>query len=93
VLGHVGSVLLSVVAQALLCNSLFVGFFLSPSFGDAIDDHQWEVQALSAGFCTEPHHRCRVVEEGVHLLCEMNALTLSSIASAKMLRFHKSSIL
>jgi hypothetical protein len=36
-LGHVGSVLLSVVAQALLCNFLCAGFFLSPSPGDADD--------------------------------------------------------
>jgi hypothetical protein len=42
-LGHDGSALLSVVAQALLCNFLHVGF-LSSLFGDADDDCQWEVR-------------------------------------------------
>jgi hypothetical protein len=36
--------LLSVVAQALLCNYLCAGFFLSPSSGDADDGYQWDVQ-------------------------------------------------
>jgi hypothetical protein len=43
-LGYVGSVLLSVVAQVLLCNFLCAGFFLSPSFDDADDGNQWDVQ-------------------------------------------------
>jgi hypothetical protein len=38
-LGHVGLVLLSVVAQALLYNFLCAGFFLSPSSGDVNDDY------------------------------------------------------
>jgi hypothetical protein len=43
-LGHDGSALLSVVAQALLCSFLCAS---SPSLlsGDADDDYQWEVQA------------------------------------------------
>jgi ABC-type tungstate transport system substrate-binding protein len=54
-LGHVGSVLLSVVAQALLCNSLCACFFLPfLSSVDAVDGHRWEVHALNAGFRTEP---------------------------------------
>jgi hypothetical protein len=44
-LGHDGSVLLSVVAQALLCNFLCAGSSSSLSSGKAVDDCQWEVQA------------------------------------------------
>jgi hypothetical protein len=66
-LGHVRSVLLSVVTQALLYNSLFASFYLSPSFGDAVNGHRWEVQTLSAGFLTRLRRRCRVDEEGLHL--------------------------
>jgi hypothetical protein len=43
-LDHVGSVLLNVVAQVLLCNFLCAGFFLSPSSGDTDDGYQWDVQ-------------------------------------------------
>jgi hypothetical protein len=43
-LGHDGSVLLSVVAQALLCNFLCAGS-TSLLSDDADDDRQWEVQA------------------------------------------------
>jgi hypothetical protein len=42
-LGHVRPVLLSVAAQALLCNLLYAGD-PSLSSGDADDSHQWEVQ-------------------------------------------------
>jgi hypothetical protein len=38
-LGHVGSVLPSVVTKALLCNFLCASFFLSPSYGDIDDDY------------------------------------------------------
>jgi hypothetical protein len=63
---HVGSVLLSIVAQALLYNCCVqVSSFLSSD--DTIDGHQWEVQALSAGFHIELRHRCRVAEEGFYL--------------------------
>jgi hypothetical protein len=40
---------------------------LSLSSDDAVDGHQWEVQALSAGFYTGPRRRCRVAEEGFNL--------------------------
>jgi hypothetical protein len=67
-LGHVGSVLLSIVIQALPCNSLCACLFLPfLSYGDAIDDHPWEVHALSTGFRTEPRRRCRVAKESLHL--------------------------
>jgi hypothetical protein len=59
--------MLSVVAQELLYNSLCGGFYLSPSFSDAVDGYHWVVQALSAGFHTKPRRRCRVAEEGLHL--------------------------
>jgi hypothetical protein len=42
-------------------------FLPSLSFGDAIDSHQWEVQALSARFHAGAHYRCRGAEEGFHL--------------------------
>jgi hypothetical protein len=65
-LGHDGLVLLSVVAKALFYNyCVQVSSFLSS--GDAVDDHQWEVQALSARFHAGARSRCRVVEEGFHL--------------------------
>jgi hypothetical protein len=62
-LGHVGSVLVNVVAQALLYNSC-VKVSSSLSSGNTIDDNQWEVQALKARFRTETHRRCRVAKEG-----------------------------
>jgi hypothetical protein len=43
-LGHDGSVLLSVIAQALLCNFLCACFSSSLSSGEVIDGCQWEVQ-------------------------------------------------
>jgi hypothetical protein len=43
-LGHDGPVLLSVVAQELLCNFLCVGPSSSLSSGEAVDGCQWEVQ-------------------------------------------------
>jgi hypothetical protein len=39
--------------------------FLSSS--DANDDHQWEVQALSAGLRVGARCRCKVIKEGFHL--------------------------
>jgi hypothetical protein len=48
------------------------------SSGDAIDGHQWEVQALSAGFHVGACHRCGVAEEGFPLSGEVNALITSS---------------
>jgi hypothetical protein len=66
-LGHDGSVLLSVVAQALLCNFLCAGSSSSLLFSDADDDCQWKSRLLSVGFHTEPRRRRRVVEGGLHL--------------------------
>jgi hypothetical protein len=37
-------------------------FLPSLSSGNAVDDRQWEVQALSAGFHAGAHCWCRVVE-------------------------------
>jgi hypothetical protein len=64
-LGHDGSVLLSIVAQALLCNFLCAGF---PSLlsGDADDGYQWKYKLLSTGFHTRDRRRCRAAE-GLHL--------------------------
>jgi hypothetical protein len=71
-----------------------VHVLLSPSFGDAVDGQQWEVQALSAGLWTGPHHRCRVAKEGFHLYSEVNTIMMSSYtlplkcyASANVLSF------
>jgi hypothetical protein len=52
---------LMMLSTSVLCRSL------SLSFSDAIDDRQWEVHALSAGFCVGARHRCRVIEEGFHV--------------------------
>jgi hypothetical protein len=52
----------------------------------------------SVGFCTEARHRCRVAEEGFHLLGEVNTLMTSSYTfplkcytSANVLSFEASS--
>jgi hypothetical protein len=37
--------------------------FLLLSSGDAVDGHQWKVQALSAGVRAGVRHKCRVAEE------------------------------
>jgi hypothetical protein len=73
-LGHDGSVLLSEVAQALLCIFLCASSSSSLLFGDANDGSQWKSRLLSAGFHTEPCHRRRVVEGGVHLPGVVNVL-------------------
>jgi hypothetical protein len=62
-----------------------VSSFLSS--GNAIDSHQWKVQALSAGFCTGPHRMCRVAKEGFHFYGEVNVLDVELYASAEMLCF------
>jgi hypothetical protein len=66
-LGHDGSVLLSVVAQALLCNFICAGSSSSLLSGNADDDCQWKSRLLSAGFRIGARHRRRVVKEGLHL--------------------------
>jgi hypothetical protein len=64
-LGHDGSVLLSVVTQALLCNFLCACSSLLSS--DADDGCQGKSRLLCAGFHTEAHRRHRVAEGGLHL--------------------------
>jgi hypothetical protein len=44
-LGHDGPVLLSIDAQALLCNFFVCMFLLFSSSGEADDDCQWKFQA------------------------------------------------
>jgi hypothetical protein len=66
-LGHDGSVLLSVVVEALLYNFLCAGSSSSLLSDDADDGCQWKSRLLSAGFRTEPHHRRKVAEGGLHL--------------------------
>jgi hypothetical protein len=66
-LGHDGSVLLSVVAQALLCNFLCAGSFSSLLSVKPLMVVSGKSRLLSAGFCTKPHHRRRVAEGGLHL--------------------------
>jgi hypothetical protein len=48
-------------ALIVVCRSLS----LSPD--DAINDRQWEVQALSARFHAGAYHRCKVAKESFHL--------------------------
>jgi hypothetical protein len=53
-LGDDGSVLLSVVAQALLCNFLCAVSSSSLLSGDADDGCQWKSRLLSVGFVLNP---------------------------------------
>jgi hypothetical protein len=64
-LGHDGSVLLSIVIQALLCNFLCAGS-TSLLSADA-DDGRGKSRLLSDGFHTGARRRRRVAEEGLHL--------------------------
>jgi hypothetical protein len=41
--------------------------FLSLSSGDAVDNHQWEVQALSAGFRAKACRWGRALKKSFHL--------------------------
>jgi hypothetical protein len=66
-LGHVGSVLLSVVAQALLCDFLCAGFLLLPLPTMPLMASSGKYRLLRVGLRTETHHRCTVGEEGFHL--------------------------
>jgi hypothetical protein len=61
-IGHDGSVLLSVVAQALLCNFLCASSSSSLLSSDADDDCQWTSRLLSAGFHNGVRRRHRVAE-------------------------------
>jgi hypothetical protein len=65
-LGHGGSVLLTIVAQALLL--IVVCRFLSiPLLVMLMMAVSGKSRLLSAGFYTEARRRCRVAEEGFHL--------------------------
>jgi hypothetical protein len=66
-LGHDGSVLLSVVAQALLCNFLCVGSSSSLLPAKLLTTVSGKSRLLCARFRTEAHHRHRVAEGGLHL--------------------------
>jgi hypothetical protein len=66
-LGHDMPVLLSVVAQALLCNFLCVGSSSSLFSDDTDDGYQWKFRLLSVGFRIGACRRRRVVEGGLHL--------------------------
>jgi hypothetical protein len=66
-LGHDGSVLLSVVAHALLCNFFVHRFLLLSPPVMPMKAVSGNSKLLSAAFCTGAHRRCRVVEEGFHL--------------------------
>jgi hypothetical protein len=72
-LGHDGSIFLSVVTQALLCNFLCVDFFFSllVMLMMAVSGR---CKLLSARFHTGAHRRRRDAEGGLHLLGEVNAL-------------------
>jgi hypothetical protein len=66
-LGHDGSVLLSTVAQALLCNFLCAGSSSSLLSDDADNGCQWKSRLISVGSHTGARHRCRVAKGGLHL--------------------------
>jgi hypothetical protein len=66
-LGHDGSVLLSVVAQVLLCNFLCAGSSSSLLSAKPLMTVSEKSMLLCAGFRTEARHKHRVAEEGLHL--------------------------
>jgi hypothetical protein len=66
-LGHDGSVLLSVVAQALLCNFWCAGFSSSLLPVKSLIAVSGKSRLRCAGFRTEVRHRRRVTEGGLHL--------------------------
>jgi hypothetical protein len=66
-LDHDGSVLLSVVAQTLLCNFLCAGSSSSLLPAKPLTAVSGKSRFLCAGFCTEAHRRRRVAEGGLHL--------------------------
>jgi hypothetical protein len=66
-LGHDGSVLLSVVAQGLLCNFLCAGSSSSLLSVKLLMTVSGKSRLLCARFRTEAHHRHRVIEGGLHL--------------------------
>jgi hypothetical protein len=66
-LGHDGSVLLSVVAQALLCNFLCVGSSSSLLLAEPLMAVSGKSRLLCARFRTEAHRRRRVAKGCLHL--------------------------
>jgi hypothetical protein len=66
-LGHDGSILLSVVAQALLCNFLYAGSSSSLLLVKPLTIVSGKSRLLCARFHTEAHRRHRVAEGGIHL--------------------------
>jgi hypothetical protein len=66
-LGHNGSVLLSVVTQALLFNFLCASSSSSLLPVKLLIAISGKSRLLCAGFRTEAHRRCRVAEGGLHL--------------------------
>jgi hypothetical protein len=73
-LGHDGSILLSVVAQALLCNFLCPGSSSSLILAKPLMAVSGKSKLLCAGFRTEAHRRRRVAEGGLPLQGKVNAL-------------------
>jgi hypothetical protein len=66
-LGHDGLVLLSDVAQALLCNFLCAGSSSSLLLVEPLMATSGKSRLLRAGFRTEACRRCRVADGGLHL--------------------------
>jgi hypothetical protein len=66
-LGHGRPVLLSVVAQALLCNFLCAGSSSSLLPAKPLTTVSGKSRLLCAGFRTEARHRRRVTKRGLHL--------------------------
>jgi hypothetical protein len=66
-LGHDGSILLSIVAQALLCNFLYAGSSSSLLLVKLLTIVSGKSRLLCARFRTEAHRRHRVAEGGIHL--------------------------
>jgi hypothetical protein len=66
-LGHDGSVLLSVVAQDLICNFLCAGSSCSLLPVKSLTAVSGKFGPLYAGFRIEARRRCRVANGGLHL--------------------------
>jgi hypothetical protein len=66
-LGHDESVLMSVVAQALLCIFLCVGSYSSLLPAKPLTTIIGMSRLVCVGFCTEARRRHRVAEGGLHL--------------------------
>jgi hypothetical protein len=66
-LGHDGSVLLSVVAQALLCNFLYAGSSSSLLMAKPLTVVSGKSRLLCTEFRTEARRRRRLAEGGLHL--------------------------